>query len=110
MRKTAKITSLLLLVLYLGYFASSNFFVHSHLFRNHLIVHSHPFSSKSHTHTGSEFEVIDLIQNATSLQAVEPAFVACAEITLFADPSMALQPRLASASCALASLRAPPLC
>ena len=59
MGKTKKIVSLLLLVLYVGYYAGTTFFVHSHNCTNGVIIHSHPYTSATHTHSTTSFQLID---------------------------------------------------
>ena len=68
-RQTA---SLILVALYLSYFSFTHFFVHSHLMPKGIIVHSHPYStSKSHTHTSVEIQLIDELGNYICLSDAE---------------------------------------
>lgn len=83
MAKIGKVISYLLLVVYIGYFASTNFFVHSHHFQNRTVVHSHPFANRSHGHTGNEIQLIDLLQEITSTEGVSLPSVSCPEIECF---------------------------
>ncbi|MDD4198281.1 MAG: hypothetical protein PHZ12_02595 [Paludibacter sp.] len=55
------ITGYLLTILFVFYFASTNFFKHVHIDENNrLIVHSHPFSPESnHQHSSASFQLID---------------------------------------------------
>ena len=55
------ITGYLLTILFVFYFASTNFFKHVHIDENNrLIVHSHPFSSETkHQHNAASFQLID---------------------------------------------------
>ncbi|MEA4984093.1 hypothetical protein SDC9_31320 [bioreactor metagenome] len=56
-----QISGYLLTILFVFYFASTNFFKHTHIDENNrLIVHSHPFSSESnHQHHTASFQLID---------------------------------------------------
>lgn len=56
-----QITGYLLTILFVFFFASTNFFKHVHVDENNrLIVHSHPFSSESnHQHNTASFQLID---------------------------------------------------
>lgn len=51
-----------LLILFAGYFASVNFFTHTHVVNGVRITHSHPFSQApdtgKHTHTAGDFQLI----------------------------------------------------
>lgn len=66
-----RLTSTLLLVLFVGYFAGITFFPHKHIINNQVVVHSHPFSgSESHTHTTSAINLlVQLSGFATKLLA-----------------------------------------
>lgn len=61
MRRLRKITSVLLLVLYATFFASTNLFVHSHdIFGQH-IVHSHLGGSAHHSHSADQLQTINIL-------------------------------------------------
>ena len=59
MGNTKKIVSLLLLVLYVGYYTGTTFFVHSHNCADGAITHSHPYASATHTHSAAAFQLIE---------------------------------------------------
>jgi len=59
MGKTKKIVSLLLLALYVEYYAGTTLFFHSHIYANGAVTHSHPFASATHTHSAAAFQLID---------------------------------------------------
>lgn len=63
MGKCRKNIGLVLLFVYAFFFASTNFFYHSHQLADHRLVHSHPFSGANHSHTANQ---IVLIQAADS--------------------------------------------
>ena len=71
MVKSRKYISLLLLAVYAFFFASTNFFYHTHRLANGIIVHSHPFSNPEHSHTASQILLIDAIHTAVYLESAE---------------------------------------
>lgn len=107
-KKLIKIVNLFLLVVYLAYFAGCNFFVHQHFLDGHKVVHSHPFASGTHHHSGNTIDVIALLQDYTSLEAVVSAVPSCAEINLWLDPAVAVQPYVSAMHEGLSQLRSPP--
>ena len=64
-----KSLSILLLMLFLGYYSSITFFTHTHIVNGVTIVHSHPYKSgqKSGTsnseHSGKELQIIQLLSD-----------------------------------------------
>jgi hypothetical protein len=69
-RRAIRIVNYLMLVMYLGYFTGTTIFIHSHLFQNRIIVHSHPYTNSQHGHSESELLVLDQLQDRTSTEAV----------------------------------------
>jgi len=69
-RRAVKVVHYLMLVLYLGYFTGTTIFIHSHLFHNRLIVHSHPYTNHQHGHSENELFLLDQLQDRTSTEAV----------------------------------------
>lgn len=65
MKRVDRAIGLFLLVLYAFFFASTTLFVHTHQDSN--ITHSHPWSSKNHTHTGSQLQLIDCLADGLTL-------------------------------------------
>jgi hypothetical protein len=63
MGKIRKITSLIFLLLYIGYYVSVNFFFHSHEYAWGTVTHSHPFPSSTNTHTTETLQLIDNLTN-----------------------------------------------
>lgn len=49
------------LLLFAFFFASTNLFTHVHEGEEGRIVHSHPWSAKSHNHTDAQFQIIQLL-------------------------------------------------
>jgi hypothetical protein len=57
MIKIKKILSLLLMVLYVSYYANAHFFIHSHVYKDITVVHSHAHNDSHHsTKTGGHTE------------------------------------------------------
>jgi len=57
-RSFSKFGGIFLMVVFAFFFASTNLCVHTHDGLNGRIVHSHPWSGKSHSHTGAQFQLI----------------------------------------------------
>lgn len=75
---------ILLMVLFVGYYACSTLFVHSHYYHNQLITHSHPYQKGAdgqplHQHDATEFETISVLNNITF---VAPVLAAAAVFTI----------------------------
>lgn len=70
------ISVLLLLSLYLAFFAGNAFFYHSHYSEGKVIHHSHPFtgSPAEHSHAQSDLALIDQANAASFLLLVLPVF------------------------------------
>ena len=71
MVKFRKYTGLFLILVYAFFFASTNFFYHTHQLADHKLVHSHPFSIPGHSHTADQILLIDLIDSADLLESAE---------------------------------------
>ena len=63
MGKTKKILSLLLLWLFISYYANTTFFIHTHIFAWGEVTHSHPYTSGTHSHS---IYILQLIDNLTT--------------------------------------------
>ncbi len=62
-----RISGVLLLTLFVGYFVGITFFPHKHIVDGQLIVHSHPFSStEHHSHSAN---VLNLLQQLAQFVA-----------------------------------------
>lgn len=61
-----KLSGVLLLTLFVGYFGGINLFPHKHYVNGNLIVHSHPFSSEGHTHTAQSLYLLDSLSHFAS--------------------------------------------
>ncbi len=107
--RALRMVNYLLLVMYLGYFTGTTIFIHSHLFQNRIIVHSHPYTNHQHGHSENELLLLDQLQDRTSTEAVcfsVPLNVQfqCSDIVAIAPP------KLVFAYDVVASLlRAPPV-
>jgi hypothetical protein len=64
MAKIKKIAAVFLVVLYGSYYASTNFFIHTHQGAYGAVTHSHPYTSGTHTHST---DALLLIANLTTL-------------------------------------------
>ena len=71
MVKFRKYTGLFLILVYAFFFASTNFFYHTHQLADHKLVHSHPFSIPGHSHTAGQILLIDLIDSADLMESAE---------------------------------------
>jgi len=66
---TGKLLSVLLLILFLGYYSSITFFTHIHIINGVTIVHSHPFNSdkggesSNSPHSNKELQIIQLLSD-----------------------------------------------
>jgi len=66
---TGKSLSVLLLILFLGYYSSITFFTHIHIINGVTIVHSHPFNSdkggesSNSPHSNKELQIIQLLSD-----------------------------------------------
>ncbi|MBO4751556.1 MAG: hypothetical protein J5526_02265 [Bacteroidales bacterium] len=102
--------AILLGIVFLQYFAASNFFIHSHKLPTRIIVHSHPFPDKPHNHTDNQIDCLDLLSEATCVttqQVNAPDFVADIIRTIGGAWIVADGQR---PDVGIMSLRAPPTC
>jgi Sec-independent protein secretion pathway component TatC len=51
-----------LLALYVGYYGSTVFFVHTHQFEWGMVTHAHPYTSRAHAHNINALLLIDSLQ------------------------------------------------
>ena len=108
-RRAIRIVNYLMLVMYLGYFACTTIFIHSHLFQNRIIVHSHPYSNSQHGHSENELLVLDQLQDRTSTEAVY--FSVPSNVQSLCSTIVAIAPSKLVYVCNVAAslLRAPPV-
>ncbi|MDO5442829.1 MAG: hypothetical protein Q4G10_04100 [Bacteroidia bacterium] len=64
MVKCRKSIGVILIAVYAFFFASTNFFYHSHQLADSRLVHSHPFSSANHSHTANQIVLINILDSA----------------------------------------------
>lgn len=69
MNRFSRIAGILMLSLYAFFFASTNLFIHTHEGPYSKIVHSHPWSGKSHSHSSSELQLINILSSGNCLAA-----------------------------------------
>lgn len=105
-----KYTGIILMLVYAFFFASTNFFYHSHQLADSKIIHSHPFSIPGHSHTANQIFLINQIDSADFLDSAQVQVpdvipgLSCPEFSLrCAD-------KVLSAVYSSHSLRAPPAC
>jgi len=107
-RTSRKIFCILMLATYVFFYASSNFFYHTHIQFNSIVVHSHPFGDKAHNHTTNQIQILDIIASAvyeSSENVTAPEFFA--EFSDILELSLKHgEPQLDNHS--FVSLRAPP--
>ncbi len=108
--RVTKIVNVLMLALYLGYFAGTTLFIHHHHVRNHVIVHSHPHAGHSHGHTAKQLQLLDILQNRTSTEAVSFGMPPVAQIQLHVPANVELLQPVIIGDPAVPRLRAPPVC
>lgn len=65
-----RIISVFLTVLLIGYVGNTSFFIHEHEVGDIKIVHSHPYTSSSHSHTVNSFATISLLSHIVALMDV----------------------------------------
>ena len=63
MDKKKKIISLLLLTLFVSYYASTTLFFHSHQYAWGTIIHSHPYTAATHAHSANALQLINTLTN-----------------------------------------------
>lgn len=56
MYKIKRHTALIFLLVYIGYFSCASFFVHTHIYKGVLYIHSHPFHHKNKDNKPTPFE------------------------------------------------------
>ena len=101
--------SLLLFSLFTAYQVSITMFTHVHYINGVLVVHSHPYGTKSeHTHSQSEVLVIDRLSDYHTLQVDSQVYLLATDIQY---GSIEVEPQSTRSydSCnRIPSLRAPP--
>ena len=100
--------ALLLSAVYLFYFGSCNFFVHSHTLPNGVVVHSHPFPEKEHSGS-QEIVMIDLLSDVICEPAAGVAAPDVVETELSGEGTVVVCERVATRSAEVVALRGPPV-
>ena len=83
-RRFSKVSSVILLVLFAFFFASTNLFFHTHEGLSGKIVHSHPWSAKSHNHTDAQFQAISML-SANIFEMSAPADIPAISLLYLTD-------------------------
>ena len=108
-RRFSKVSSVILLVLFAFFFASTNLFFHTHEGLSGKIVHSHPWGAKSHNHTGAQFQTISML-SANIFEMSAPARLPdCPQLYLADSGHFEYVAVVRTVHCGTISLRAPPM-
>ena len=105
-----KFVAILLGVVFMQYFAGTNFFIHCHKLPTRIIVHSHPFPNKPHNHTDNQIDCMNMLSDATCVATPDveaPDFVVDIVRTVGTDWVITEGERTIVGN---KSLRAPPVC
>ena len=108
MVKFRKYTGLFLILVYAFFFASTNFFYHTHQLADHKLVHSHPFSIPGHSHTANQILLIDIIDSADYQESSEVPVPDSAPGLSLPEISEFITDNVLSGAFFFYSLRAPP--
>lgn len=108
MPRLNKIINILMLVVYIGHFTGTTFFIHQHRLTNGIIVHSHPYKNPHHGHSTHQFQTIDLLQDRTSTEAVDFSLPSCAQLQHPTIPAVDPHQSPIVNGAAVSQLRAPP--
>lgn len=104
-----KYAGLFLLVVYTFFYASTSMFYHVHQLSDGRVVHSHPFSDKSHNHTAGQIQLLSVVEEGVydgSESVQSPEFIPAESVEMTSDGRVdAVQ----SVHCRFFSLRAPPV-
>jgi len=78
--RLVNISKYFFLIVFFGFFVSTTFFDHAHIYKGDIIVHSHPFKpdangNPSHNHTGSGYLLVFLLDNFIAKITVPAALV-----------------------------------
>ncbi len=65
-----RVIASLLIALFVGYVGSTTFFVHEHKVGDVIVIHSHPFTSSSHSHSATALLTLSWISHFYSLSVL----------------------------------------
>jgi len=107
-RTKKKILSVVLVGLYLSFYASTHFFYHTHQYTWGTVTHSHPYTQGTHTHSA---HALQLINNLTNMLFTGGVSAVCSMVLwvstiLFSSTETGHAPSLLIGS---NQLRAPPV-
>lgn len=102
------IAGIILATVYAFFFASTNFFYHSHVISDVKIVHSHPWSGAAHSHNADQISLIETLDSAVYEES--ETVTVPGPVPEFSFRTVAEAPAAAPLSAAVLtfSLRAPP--
>ena len=109
MKKYLEYLSALALVLFAFFFASTNLFTHVHEGPEGRIVHSHPWSGKPHSHSQSEFQLLQLISLNIYRAAEQVGVTSLPRPVLYELPMRKLPEVIQTVFHHVLGLRAPPV-
>lgn len=113
----------LLLLLYVGYFAAVAYYIHPHIYRGIVYMHSHPYEKEdrnqtkekqipfeaNHKHSAAGFSTINQLSNLLSLEQALPSLLDVTFLLLGLCLVFEVKRRPFSLKKIFFSLRAPPL-
>lgn len=97
-----------LIALFVGYVGNTSFFVHEHKVGDVIVVHSHPFTSSSHSHSATAMSTLSWISHFYLLPAVV-ADDLNAFWQLLYEMTLGEIQQLDYTLCSVLALRAPPV-
>lgn len=108
-RRFSKVSSIILLVLFAFFFASTNLFFHTHEDLSGKIVHSHPWSAKSHNHSSAQFQAISILSANIFDASAQTDVPDCPQRLLVASAYSDYCPDVTGIHPGTISLRGPPM-
>lgn len=108
-KRFRQLSSVVMLVVYAFFFASTNLFYHSHQLADSKVVHSHPFSDRFHSHSSSQVLTLEALSENICLGS--DTFSAINEPLTFSAIILTVCQSLCELSVRMTSncLRAPPV-
>jgi flagellar biosynthesis protein FlhB len=106
--RNIKITALVLAFLFMGYYAGATLFYHSHTDNRQVISHSHPYTSRNHTHTSEQLQLISFL--SVVIMTLPAVIVFWGLLNIFTGVFLFTGiPSIYAAKRTVLSLRAPPV-
>ena len=108
MRHMRKYSALILLALFSCYYCGISMFAHSHNVHGASLIHSHLGGGTDHSHSDSEYAVIDILSHFQSEAAVEYHCLETPFFFLIDSDAEYIAPAYLSGAHSVYSLRGPP--